>query len=164
MGFPPRSDATQRGHVEMIVVVVTLQNEIDLRQLIKTDAGSTVTFWPGPGNGTSTFRPDGVAEDIEAVHLKQHGRVADEGDADGATRNTVRGNGARSRIDPLAPWAGLTIQEPMEESSAAAGAAARRIVEMLAVEVIGGRTGIEFHVDCAGRNFGMGRKGLDAQD
>src|SRR5271154_537107 len=53
--FPLRGDAAQGGHVEMVVMVMALEDEIDFRELVERDTGSAMTFWSHPGKGAGAI-------------------------------------------------------------------------------------------------------------
>jgi len=68
-GLPLGRDATQRGHIEMIVVVVALQNQINGGKLIEIDAGGAMARRSNPGKRARAMRPDGIAKNVEAFEL-----------------------------------------------------------------------------------------------
>lgn len=112
-----------------------------------------MAFWSGPGERASAIRPDGIAEDVDGVHLNQGGRVADEGRANRAAGDAVGRDWAGDCVDPFAPGAGLAIQEPSNEGAAAGRGLVAGIMKMFAVEMIGWRAVVGFHrgsrVTCA---------------
>ena len=79
--FPPLGDFPVRWHVEVIVVIVTLQNHINRGKLVEPQPGRPMPLRPRKRYGTRTFRPDGIRQYIQAVHLDQRRRVPDERDA-----------------------------------------------------------------------------------
>src|ERR1700678_3660190 len=111
--FPLGGDATERGHVEMIVVVVTLQHEVDFGKVLERNTGRAMTLWADPGKRAGAVRPDGVAKNIDGIELNQHGRVSNECRADGATADAVGWDGARRSVNPFAPRTGFAIGEPL---------------------------------------------------
>jgi len=143
--FPLCSDAAQGWHVEMVVVVVALEDEIDFGKLVEGNAGSAMTFWSRPREGAGAIRPDGIAENVDGVHLNHDGRVADEGGANGSVGDAVGRDGAWGCVDPFAPGAGLAIQEPAKCGAAAGRGLVAGIMEMFAVEMIGWWAGVGFH-------------------
>ena len=54
----------------------------------------------------------------------------------------------RRGVNPFRPRSGLAVREPLNDASAAVGRPVRRIVEVLAVEVVGNRPAIKRHRDC----------------
>ena len=143
--FPLGGEAAERGDVEMIVVVVALEDEIDFRKVVERNAGGAMALGAGEGNGAGALGPDGIAENIDAVHLEEDGGVADEGGADGAAGDAVGWDGAGGGIDPFAPGAGLAMCEPFQKAAGAERTAVGRVEEMFAVEMVGGRAAVEFH-------------------
>ena len=146
--FPLRGKATERGDVEMIVVVVALEHEIDFRKVVKRNAGRAMALGAGERNGAGALRPDGIAENVDAIHLDQERGVADEGDADGSVGDAVGRDGAGGGVNPFAPRAGLAVGEPFEQAAGTQRTAVGRIEEMFAVEMVGGRAAVEFHSEC----------------
>ena len=68
-GLPLGRDAPERGHIEMIVVVVALQHQIDRGKLIEIDAGGAMARRSNPGKRAGAMRPDGIAKDVQAFQL-----------------------------------------------------------------------------------------------
>ena len=98
----PRDEAPQRPQVHVVVVIVADHDEIDRRQVLEADPRRSMPLRPDPGDGANTLRPDGVGEDVQAVHLDQHRRVIDEGDAEVAAGDTCRRDVGRDLL-PLGP-------------------------------------------------------------
>ena len=67
--LPLGGDATQRGHIEMIVVVVALQNQINGGKLIEVNSGGAVARRSNPGKRAGAMGPDGIAKDVQAFQL-----------------------------------------------------------------------------------------------
>ncbi|MCY1295228.1 hypothetical protein D9M70_445580 [compost metagenome] len=61
----------------MVVVVVGDEHDVDRRQIVKLDAGGVVALRSGKGERAGATRPDGVGENVHAVHLDEQRRVAD---------------------------------------------------------------------------------------
>ena len=70
--LPLRSDATLRRHVEMIVVIVTLQNQINRGQMLEKNARRAVPGRTYPGKRAGALRPDGITKNVQAFHLDQN--------------------------------------------------------------------------------------------
>ena len=64
--LPLGGDAAQRGHIEMIVVVVALQNQINCGKLIEVNSGRAVARRSNPGERAGAMGPDGIAKDVQA--------------------------------------------------------------------------------------------------
>ena len=92
-GVPFFASLFQRGVIQMIVVIVGNQHGINGRQVFETDTRLAVSLGACPGYGTATFRPDGVGQNIEPVHLNQEGGMADSGNPQGPFRHAGRGGG-----------------------------------------------------------------------
>ena len=88
------SEAAEGGDVEVIVVIVALEDEIDFRKMLKENARGAMAFRAGEGNWAGAFGPDGIAENVDAVHLDEDRGVADESDADGSAADAVGRDGA----------------------------------------------------------------------
>jgi hypothetical protein len=141
-------DATQRGQIEMIVVVVALQDQINGGKLIEVNSGGAMTGRANPGERAGAMRPDGIAEDVEAFELDQQRGMPDEGSADFSVVYTFGRSGAWRRVNPLAPGCGPASEHPFEDAAGAVrhcGHAIARIEKMFAVEVVGAGSGIKWH-------------------
>jgi hypothetical protein len=146
---PLRADATQRGHIEMIVVIVTLQNQINGGKLIEVNSRRAVARRSDPGKRAGAMGPDGIAKNIEALHLDQKRGMADERGADFSVVYAFGWSGTRRRVNPFAPGRGPASAQPFEDAGAAVrhgGHAVARIEKMLAVEVVGNRSAIKWHL------------------
>ncbi len=67
--LPPGGNAAQRGQVEMIVVVVTLQDQINGGKLIEVNSWGAVAGRPDPGKRAGAMGPDGIAKNVQAFEL-----------------------------------------------------------------------------------------------
>ena len=148
-GIPLGGDTAQSGDVEMIVVVVALQDQIDCGELIEVNAGGAVSRRSDPGKRTGAMRPDGIAENVQAFELDQERGMSDESGADFSIVDAFWGSRARRRVNPFTPGRAAASEQPFEHASRAVHTALRRgvarIVKVLAVEMVGGRTAVEWH-------------------
>ncbi len=62
----PGMERFQRGHVEMIVVIVRQQYRIDRGQSIQFDTQGRHAPGTGEGHGACAIRPDRIGQDVEA--------------------------------------------------------------------------------------------------
>jgi hypothetical protein len=147
--LPLGGNATQRGQIEVIVVVVALQDQINGGKLIEVNSGGAMTGRANPGKRAGAMRPDGIAEDVEAFELDQQRGMSDEGSADFSVVYTFGRSGAWRRVNPLAPGCGSASEHPFEDADGAVrhgGHAIARIEKMFAVEVVGAGSAIEWHL------------------
>jgi hypothetical protein len=159
--FPLAHEAAESGHVEMVVMIVALQYEMNFGEMFEANAGRAMASGTGKRNRAGALRPDGIEQDVDSFELQQDGGVADEGGANGTVIDAFGRNGAGRSVYPLAPRTGLAIGQPLEQAGADARLAARRIVEMFAVEMVGRRAAIKFH---AYENYSVkSSANLDAQ-
>jgi len=103
IGAPAGGDAAQGGKVEMIVVVVTLEHEIDGGKLVEMNTGGAVARRSDEGEGAGAMGPDGIAENVEAFKLDEDGGMSDEGNVDFSVVNAFGRSGAGRRVNPFAP-------------------------------------------------------------
>src|SRR5580692_6914704 len=101
--MPLRADATRSGQVKMIVVVVTLQHQVDGGKLVEMDSGRAVARWSNPGKRAGAMRPDGIAENIQAFELDEERGMSDKRYTDFSVVDAFGRSGARRRVDPFAP-------------------------------------------------------------
>ena len=96
---------------------------------------------PDPADGARALRPDRVGEDVRAVHLDQHRRMVDEGDAELAHPDPGRGHvgGHLLPIVPVPAFAGDDVQLATERVLDLSILERDVVVEALAVEVVGDR-------------------------
>src|SRR5271156_2037657 len=144
-GAPAGGDAAQGGKVEMIVVVVTLEHEINGGKLVEMNSGGAVARRSDPGEGAGAMGPDGIAENVEAFELDEDRGMTDEGGADFSVVNAFGRSGAGRRVNPFAPGCGAASEQPFERASAAVHGGDTRIEKMLAVEMVGDRSVVEWH-------------------
>jgi hypothetical protein len=67
--LPLGGDAAQRGHIEMIVVVVALQDQINGGKLIEVNSWGAVSRRSNPGKRARAMRPDGIAKNVQIFQL-----------------------------------------------------------------------------------------------
>jgi len=103
IGAPAGGDAAQGRKVEMIVVVVTLEHEIDGGKLVEMNSRGAVARRSDPGEGAGAMGPDGIAENVEAFELDEDSGMSDEGNVDFSVVNAFGRSGAGRRVNPFAP-------------------------------------------------------------
>ena len=72
-------EAIQRRKIQVVIMVVGHQHDVNRRQVFKANAGGVAPPGTGPGDRAAAFGPDGVGQDVEAVHLDEKRRVTDRG-------------------------------------------------------------------------------------
>src|SRR5271156_6956655 len=132
IGAPAGGDAAQGRKVEMIVVVVTLEHEIDGGKLVEMNTGGAVARRSDEGEGAGAMGPDGIAENVEAFELDKDGGMSDEGNVDFSVVNAFGRSGAGRRVNPFAPGGRAASEQPLEGASAAMHGGDTRIEKMLA--------------------------------
>ena len=127
----------------MVVMIVADDDEVDARQILEADAGGAHPANADEGERRGIVRPDRVGQDVDAVDLHQHGRVADPGDPHLRTGDGGRRHGRGNRR-AFRPMPALAAQPAVEEATriepgrlAHAG-----IEEAVAVKMVADRPGI----------------------
>ena len=118
-------------------MVVRQQHQVDRRQRLEGDPRFVVTLRTCPAQRAGPRRPDGVDQDVAAVHLEQEAGVSDQRRAevgDSGRRHGLLCGGCR-------PACALSAEAPAEQVwQAAVHLGMTGVEEPLAVVVIGGRT------------------------
>ena len=68
----------QRGKIHVVVMVVTDQHNVDLRQVFETNTRIAMAARTYPGKGTASIGPDGIRQDVAGIRLNQDGCMIDE--------------------------------------------------------------------------------------
>lgn len=105
----------QRGHVEVIVVIVADENAVDGRNILDKNSGITVPPGTEKGNGTDPLGPHRISEYIEALALQQKCRVVHKRNAKLAAADAISRPCSWRRGDESAPWTYLATSEPLKE-------------------------------------------------
>ena len=130
----------QSRHVQMVVVIVTEQHGIDLRQGLEGDPGCPHAPRAREGERARPFRPYGVGQNVETTRLDQHARVADDRRAQPGDAGVRNGLPHRDRARP---GRGCFLQLPAQEvTKAAIGVGVIRVEEAQTVEMIARQPGI----------------------
>jgi hypothetical protein len=75
-----RVQASQRGVVEVVVVVVRCQHQIDVRQRMNSDAGWLMPPGAGKAHWRCAVGKHRIGQHVESTQLRQHRGMADPGD------------------------------------------------------------------------------------
>ena len=105
----------QRGHVEVIVVIVADENAVDGRNILEKNSGITVPPWTEKRNGTDPLGPHRISEYIEAFALQQKCRVIHKCNAKLAAANAISRPWSGRGGDESAPWTYLPTSDPIED-------------------------------------------------
>ena len=127
----------QCHNVQVIVVIVAQQHEIDMREILESQAGSAVPARAREPDGACALAPDRVGQHIHLVHLDEYGAVVHVCDAQVA--NDALGRRTGRRIEPLRPGCGIGRAAPSNQIPQSAFLKATRIVKPLAVEMVRAR-------------------------
>src|SRR5450755_4747745 len=73
--------ARERLNVQVIVMVMADQYKINRRQIFKSNSRKVTPLRSGPTKRAGALRPGRISQDVDALHLDEHGSVIDEGDA-----------------------------------------------------------------------------------
>src|SRR5436305_12503961 len=126
----------------MVVMRMRDEHRVERRQIIERDAGVIDPLRAGPRRRAGAFRPDGVDQDVDALRLDEHRRMADEGDAQRRSFRALRRHVADAG-KLLRPGRTRTAAElPFEEIEAAALGRVAGKEKPCSVEVIGDRAAI----------------------
>ena len=71
----------ERLNVQVVVMVMADENEINWRQMFKSNSRKVTSLRSGPAKRAGALRPGRISQDVDALHLNEHGRVIDEGDS-----------------------------------------------------------------------------------
>lgn len=114
-------ETTQRRKIQVVIMVVGDQHDVNRRQLLKANARVLTPPGAGPGDRAAPFGPDGVGQDVEAVHLDQKRRVADRGHHKLSLPDPGRRRGSGQKIPDLRPFGPVVSEnEPPDPRGAAA--------------------------------------------
>jgi len=104
-------ETAQCGEIEMIVMVVRHEHDIDGGQFLKANARVAVPLGACPGNRAASFRPDGIGEDVETVHLDEKRRMTDGDHGKVAFRNADRGRWPGRNLFDLGPFGPVVAEQ-----------------------------------------------------
>jgi hypothetical protein len=96
-------EPSQRRDVHVVVVVVADEHRVERRQILEPDARRTMPPRPDPRERRDAVRPHRSVSTLTAVHLDQHGRVVDEGDAERSPADALGRLRGVGRVDPVPP-------------------------------------------------------------
>src|SRR6185369_4224481 len=103
----------ERPDIHVVVMVVTEQHSVNLRQILKTNSRRTYPCRSHPLQRARSSRPYRIRQDVQPEHLEKKCRVVHERDSQ-RVRRLVRLRyslgrlGPRLRVAPLRPLAALT--------------------------------------------------------
>src|SRR5580698_7680363 len=107
-------EPAQRSGIQMVVVIVAEQNDVDRRQVFKTNPGCAMPARPCELHRTGAIAPDRICDDIEFADLQQDRRMVHECHAQLAYRQSFRRRGASRSADPFLPCSLLAMGQPFE--------------------------------------------------
>ncbi len=124
------------------------QHDVDLRQLLEGDAGIVVPLRSGEADRRDPLRPDRVNEDVEAAGLDQPAGMADEGEPQPIAVDPRRRGVGMGAGRPVGPFGAIPLaaELPAQHLAQRLWRCAVRIEEGQAVEMVGDRAVIGFHV------------------
>src|SRR5450755_3307851 len=133
----------QRGHVEVIVVIVADENAVDGRNILEKNFGITMPPGPKKRNGTDSLGPHRICEYIETFALQQECRVVHKRNAKLAAADAIIRSWSGRLGDEFAPRTYLPTSDPFQKFGEALWRRSR--IEEAAVLKMLGSTGVSCH-------------------
>ncbi len=115
-GWPIAYEKPAQGSlIEMVVVVMADQDAIDVRQILKEDAGIAMPLRTDPLYRAGAVRPDRIGDEIAAFRLQQHRSVIGEGDTEIASSHDRGRFFSWNRRNEVSPRPNAAVRYPFQE-------------------------------------------------